>query len=83
MVRRTFERDMEGLRDSAAVVLVLPAGRESHLELGIGFGLGKRCILVGDNPPGGNVNPEAAALYLVFDECYVGPEAFVESITAE
>lgn len=36
-----FRPDMEALRDSEAVVLVLPCGRSSHIELGYGAGQGK------------------------------------------
>lgn len=36
-----FRIDMEALQDAEAIVLVLPCGRSSHLELGHGAGQGK------------------------------------------
>ena len=72
-IRAVFEQDIEALRSSAALVMLLPAGKSSHMEAGIAFGMGKRCILVGDTP-------EAESLYLLFAESYPTADAFLESL---
>jgi len=41
LAKSGFEIDMEALKKSDAVVLVLPCGRSSHLELGWAIGAGK------------------------------------------
>jgi hypothetical protein len=41
-----FDNDMNALRDSDAVVLVLPCGRSAHLELGWAVGAGKQTIVL-------------------------------------
>lgn len=52
-VQSIFQRDMDALVASDAVVCVLPCGRSAHLELGYGIGAGKRTVLLwhdGDAP---------------------------------
>ena len=52
-IRAIFKNDMDALKDSDAVVCVLPCGRSAHLELGYGIGAGKRTVLLwhdGDAP---------------------------------
>lgn len=52
-VHSIFQRDMDALVASDAVVCVLPCGRSAHLELGYGIGAGKRTVLLwhdGDAP---------------------------------
>ena len=49
--RHTFEFDLRHLIDASTVVLVLPAGKSAHLELG--FAVGKRkttAVLLDDDP---------------------------------
>ena len=60
-VREVFETDMEALKNSQTVLLLLPAGKSAHLEAGIAYGLGKKCILVGEQK-------ETETLYLIFDK---------------
>jgi hypothetical protein len=51
-VCETFQSDMAALRNSEAVVLVLPAGRSAHLEFGWAVGAGRRSIvLLADQEP--------------------------------
>jgi nucleoside 2-deoxyribosyltransferase len=47
-MKEIFAKDLEGLRSSAQIVLVLPAGSASLMESGIAFGLGKPLYAVGD-----------------------------------
>ena len=72
-VKEMFTMDMEGLKNSEALVLLLPAGKSCHLETGIAYGLGKKCILVGEPE-----KPES--LYLIFSEMYPTVDKFLESL---
>lgn len=48
--RHVFAFDREHLDRSTAVVLVLPAGKSGHLELGYGIGRGKAGYILLDTP---------------------------------
>ena len=72
-VRKIFEKDLEDLKKSKVLILLLPAGKSAHIEAGMAYGLGKKCILIGDQK-------EAESLYLIFDEFYLSIEAFLGSI---
>jgi hypothetical protein len=72
-VREIFETDMNALKDSEKLILMLPAGKSSHIEAGVAFGLGKPTILIGDQK-------EAETLYLTFAESYNTPEEFLNTI---
>jgi hypothetical protein len=48
--RHVFEFDQEHLRRASAGVLVLPAGKSGHLELGWMLGQGKPGYILLDNP---------------------------------
>lgn len=50
LARAGFARDMQALESSEAVVLALPCGRSAHLELGYAAGLGRRTIVLLDDP---------------------------------
>ncbi|MEX2028541.1 MAG: hypothetical protein WD988_03545 [Candidatus Curtissbacteria bacterium] len=72
-VKEVFQNDMEGERASDVLVMLLPAGKSCHIEAGIAYGMGKRCILIGEQK-------EAESLYLIFDESYNSFEEFLKSI---
>lgn len=48
--RNVFAFDKRHLDSSDAAVLVLPAGKSGHLELGYMIGCGKPCFILLDNP---------------------------------
>lgn len=48
--KHVFEFDLKWLKASNAAVLVLPAGKSSHLELGWMLGQGKRGFVLLDSP---------------------------------
>lgn len=73
MVQDIFHKDMEALKASDAVILLLPAGKSAHIEIGVAFGMQKKTILVGEQI-------EAESLYLIFDENYPTIDAFIRSI---
>jgi hypothetical protein len=72
-VRDVFESDMEGERDCKTFLLLLPAGKSSHIEAGVAYGMGKKCILIGETT-------EAESLYLIFSDVFPTVEAFITSI---
>ena len=72
-IGEVFEVDMNALRKSAQVILLLPAGKSAHIEIGIAYGLGKKCILIGEQK-------EAESLYLIFDNTYPTIDDFLASL---
>lgn len=72
-IREIFESDMSALRNSSALVMLLPAGKSVHIEAGAAYGLGKNCILIGEQK-------ETESLYLIFNEVYPTIDAFISSI---
>ncbi len=68
-----FQKDLQGLKNAKAVIVLLPAGTSTHIEAGIAYGLGKKLILIG--------RPEKAeSLYLIFQERYNTIEKFLQTI---
>ncbi len=71
-VRQIFENDMNGLRESEAFVVVMPAGFSAHMELGVAYGMGKKCYAIGE--------PEKVeTLYLMFDAIYSDVRSFIDA----
>lgn len=73
MIKDIFTKDMTALKASDAVILLLPAGKSAHIEIGSAYGMKKRTILIGEQK-------EAESLYLIFDEMYPTTEAFIDSL---
>lgn len=71
--KEVFEQDLKGLKDNDALLLILQAGKSAHMEAGIAYGLGKKCILVG-------AVEETESFYLAFDEWYPSIEEFIQSL---
>ena len=71
--KKTFERDLEGLKNAEKVIMLLPAGNSVHIEAGIAYGLGKPLILIGELE-----KPET--LYLIFKERYKTIDEFLKTI---
>ncbi|HSD98477.1 MAG TPA: hypothetical protein VLB73_02130 [Patescibacteria group bacterium] len=72
-IREIFESDMEALRNSDALILLLPAGKSAHVEAGAAYGMDKKCFLIGEQK-------ETESLYLIFDKTYPTIESFLASI---
>ena|SRR3989344_5683945 len=70
-VQNIFHTDMNALRGSEALVLLLPAGKSAHMEAGVAYGLGKRMILIGEQK-------ETESLYLMFNELYPNMDQFIK-----
>ena len=69
-VKHVYESDMNGLRESEVFIMLLPAGRSCHIEAGTAFGMGKKCILIGEQK-------EAESLYLIFDTVFPTIDDFI------
>jgi len=73
IVKQIFEEDMRCIRKSDVVILLLPAGTSTHVEIGFAYGLNKKCVLIG--------KPEKTeSAYMIFNETYNSIEEFIKSI---
>lgn len=72
-VKNIFEHDMNALKESAALILLLPAGKSAHMEAGAAYGMGKKLILIGEQK-------ETESLYLMFDEVFSSIDDFIKSL---
>lgn len=72
-VREIFDVDMNALRDSEVLVLLLPAGKSAHIEAGAAYGMGKKMIVIGEQK-------ETESLYLIFDQFYNSIDNFIDSL---
>jgi nucleoside 2-deoxyribosyltransferase len=61
--RNIFETDMRGLQEAEALILVFPSGLAAHMELGVAYGLGKKCYGIGELE-------KTETLYLMFDKLF-------------
>ncbi len=62
-IRTIFEDDLEGLKSAEKFIVVLPAGKSSHIEAGIAYGLGKKCYAIGEYE-------KTDSLYLIFEKIF-------------
>lgn len=72
-VKEVFQNDMDGEKNSDAFIMLQPAGKSCHIEAGVAYGLGKKCILIGKQK-------EAESLYLIFTEHYDTVDDFLKKI---
>jgi hypothetical protein len=72
-VREVFDSDMNALKESEKIIVLLPAGKSVHIEAGVAYGLGKKLILIGEQK-------ETESLYLIFNEFYSTIEDFIKSL---
>lgn len=71
-IKELFDYDIQAERESECLILLLPAGKSAHIEAGIAYGMGKKCILIGEQR-------DAESLYLIFDEYYPTIDDFIKS----
>ncbi len=69
-----FEKDMQPLKDSENLILLLPACKSGHIEAGVAYGLGMNCILIGEPE-------EVDSLYLIFNEDYPSIDEFISNLS--
>ncbi len=72
-IREVFDVDMNSLRVSETIILLLPAGKSAHIEAGVSYGMGKKTILIGEQK-------KAEPLYMIFDEMYPTINEFLGSL---
>ncbi len=72
-VKQVFQEDMEGERSSDTFVLLLPVGTSCHIEAGVAYGLGKKCVLIG-------TPTETESLYQIFNEHYETIDDFLDGL---
>lgn len=73
-IKEVFEVDLEGLKESEYLVMLLPVGNSAHIESGMAYGMGKKCILIG-------IPDKAESLYRIFSEVYPSIEDFLISLS--
>lgn len=71
--RKIFETDLQGVRDAEALILVFPAGLSAHMELGLAYGMGKKCYALGAPE-----KPET--LYLMIDTAFPDTNMLVKEL---
>lgn len=72
-IHEIFESDMGALKNSSALIMLLPAGKSVHIEAGAAWGLGKEMILIGEQK-------ETESAYLIFDQRFATIEEFLKSL---
>ena len=70
-IQTIFKYDMEGLKKSKNLLLVLPAGKSAHIEAGVAYGLGKKCYAIGEYDV-------TDYLYLIFDKIFANEDELIE-----
>ncbi len=71
IVLTMYNDDLNALKSSDNLLLVLPAGKAAHIESGIAFGLGKKCYAIGEY--------EATdTLYNIFEKIFDNENQLVE-----
>lgn len=73
MIKFIFEKDIKLLKESETLILLLPAGKSAHIEAGVAYGLGMKCILIGEPV-------ETDSLYLIFEENYPTIDDFISRL---
>lgn len=72
-LKNIFEKTLEGISGADVLILLLPAGRSSHLQAGIAYGINKRLVLIGE--------PEVAEpYYRIFSEWHKNIESYIASL---
>jgi hypothetical protein len=72
-LKAIYDHDLQGLEESEIIIMLLPAGKSSHIQAGIAFGFGKKLILIG--------TPEVSeSQYFIFDEAFPTIEDYLTSL---
>jgi len=75
-LKKIFETDLTKLEEADRVILLLPAGKNSHLCAGIAYGFGKHLTLIGE--PGA-----IESHYFIFDNEFKNIEEYIASLRAQ
>lgn len=72
-VKEVFDVDINALKESETLILLLPAGKSAHVEAGIAYGLDKKLIVIGEQK-------EAESSYMIFNEMFPTIDDFRKSL---
>lgn len=75
-IQKIFDIDMKAEREADTFILVFPAGIAAHIEAGIAYGLGKKCIAIGKLD-------KTETLYNIFDKIFATVKEFEEWLKSE
>jgi hypothetical protein len=64
---------MQGLKAADSLILVFPSGLAAHMEVGVAYGLGKKCYAIGQPE-----KPET--LYLMFDKIFGDVDELIKEL---
>lgn len=76
--RHVFRFDAHHLRQAKSAVLVLPAGKSGHLELGVAIGMGKPGFVLYDQEP-----ERWDVMYQFADRIFFDPNALIAALKGE
>ena len=75
LIRKIFNADLDGERESDNFLLVLPAGIAGHIEAGVAYGMGKKCYAIGQLE-------KTETLYCIFDKIFPDIKALKSWLTS-
>lgn len=75
-IQKVFDIDMQAEREADTFLLVFPAGIAAHIEAGVAYGLGKRCIAIGKLE-------KTETLYNIFESIFPTVEAFQQWLKSD
>ncbi len=78
------QKEKDAVAEADFIVVLLPAGKGSHIELGIALGLNKRVILYSPNNEINNVTTTSTFYHLFEVEKFIGSiDELVEFLTSD
>ncbi|MDN4525919.1 group-specific protein [Fictibacillus fluitans] len=78
------QSEKTAVEESDLIVILLPAGKSSHIELGIALGLGKRVILYSSDNEINNLFTTSTFYHLPMVEQFIGSlEGLIDFLTKE
>jgi hypothetical protein len=72
-IKKIFNSELEGLKNSDMVLFLQPGGHSSLIEAGIGYGMGKRVAIIGEIE-----KPEV--FYLICEKIYPDLDSFLKDL---
>ena len=74
-LKKIFEQEVTKIEEADQVIMLLPAGRASHISVGIAYGFGKHLTLIGQ--------PEKIeGHYFMFDKDYKTIDEYIAALRA-
>jgi hypothetical protein len=73
-IKKIFDSELDGLKQSDAIILMQPAGHSSLIEAGIGYGMGKKVFMIGEIE-----KPEV--FYLMSERIYADLDTFLSDLS--